>query len=101
MLERAVGPIRTRETRARFLCGTRTARHGISRVPVYYARKLISAQRKVRRRPFKARAYPGPLKTYWQPPRLANVASQRPHAAIYLEESDTLNDFYEKSFGSP
>lgn len=64
--ERAVGPIRTRgprERRARFLCGTRTARHGISRVPVYYARKLISAQRKVRRRPFKARVYPGSLKT--------------------------------------
>lgn len=37
--------------------------HGISRVPVYYARKLISAQRKVRRRPFKARAHPGLLKT--------------------------------------
>lgn len=52
------------EMRARFLCGTlERPRHGISRVPVYYARKLISAQRKVKRRPFKARAHPDPLKT--------------------------------------
>lgn len=51
-------------SRAHFLCGTlERPHHGISRVPVYYARKLISAQRKVRRRPFKARAHPGLLKT--------------------------------------